>query len=191
MAKIRTSDGRLVDPLNITPADVIPSVMIHAICLLNRFTGHTVHPYTVGQHTLNLVRYVPKRLKRAALVHDFQEAWFNDMASPLKAEMQDYKVAEKRAGVVVAHTLGVTMAELDDFDNYDKRIYLNERNALFPIIEERGMGDDRKPLADIRGVLRFEEQRWWFVRDCLAHEFENLFPEHAGNALQQKLELTS
>lgn len=177
MAKIRTSDGRLVDPLNVTSADVIPSVLIHAICLLNRFTGHTKHPYSVGQHTLNLVRYVPQHLKRAALVHDWQEAWFNDMSSPLKAEMPDYKSAEHHAGSVVAYTMGVSQSELDEFDQYDKRLYLNERDALFDVIDERGMGDDRKYLEDPKGVLRFGERNWKYVRAALDGSFINLFPE--------------
>ena len=178
MAKVRTCDGRLVDPLDIRPSDVIASVMIHSLCLLNRFTGHTKHPYSVGQHTLNLVQYVPMHLKRAALIHDMQESWFNDMASPLKAEMQAYRRAEHRAGQVVAHQLGVSQAELDEFDSYDKSIYLNERDALFPLIAEKGMGDDREPLPDRQNVLRFEEVNWATTTRHLNGLFSALFPEY-------------
>jgi hypothetical protein len=176
MAKIRTSDGRLVDPLNIKTDDVIPEVLIHSICQLNRFTGHAKHPYSVGMHTLNLVRYVPAHLRRAALVHDLQEAWFNDMASPLKAEMDDYKFYEKKAGDQVAEVMGVHRGELEELDYYDKAIYANERNALFPVIEERGMGDDRGELEDPDGKLRFDEVYWRDVKFNLLTWHRALFP---------------
>jgi hypothetical protein len=178
MAKIRTSDGRLVDPLKIKTEDVIPEVLIHSICQLNRFTGHAQWPYSVGMHTLNLVRYVPAHLRRAALVHDWQEAWFNDLASPLKAEMDRYKSFEKLAGKTVAFTMGVSFYELEELDYYDKAIYVNERNALFPIIEERGMGDARVGLDDPDGTLRFHEVSWRTVKFQLLGWHKALFPFH-------------
>lgn len=174
MARIRTNDGRLVDLLNITKEDVIPEVLIHSICLLNRFTGHTRYPYSVGQHTLNLVNYVPDHLKMAAMIHDWQEAWFNDLASPLKRELPAYKSHEKLAGVVVASVMQVSPDHLEELDFYDKSIYANERDALFDHIDERGMGDERYRLGDPYGVLCFDELPWRIVKMQLMSRFRKL-----------------
>lgn len=176
MAKIRTYDGRLVDPLNITAPDVIPWVLMRSICQLNRFTGHAAHPYSVGQHTMNLLTVVPKHLHKAALIHDWQEAWFNDMSSPLKAEMPEYKLAEQRAGKRVATVMGVSVAELEEFDQYDKAIYINERDHMFPVLSELGMGDDRVGL-NMPAYADFGELHWKVVYNRLMYMYGEIFKE--------------
>lgn len=168
MPAIRTNDGRLVDPFNPRAEDVRPRVMIHSISKLDRFTGHGDWIYTVGQHEYNLYRHVPKELRRAALAHDLSEAWFNDLASPVKAHrsLKGYKREEHKSKMFICNELGVTERELDAFDHYDKAIYINERNALFanrPL--DGGMGDDRVGL-DI-SAEHFEERPWRTVRACL------------------------
>ncbi|QIG73181.1 hypothetical protein [Rhizobium phage RHph_I40] len=173
MARIRTSDGRLVDPLDIQLGDVRPRVIIHSLSQINRFTGHATYPFSVAQHTYNLYRAVPKHLKKAAILHDFSEAWFNDLASPLKRELPNYRAAEKRALDQVLYVHGVTKQEIDDLDEYDKRIYKDERNALFPIIEELGMGDQFEPLGIPKEWLR--ELEWRHVKWLLADTYINEF----------------
>ncbi len=156
MASIRTSDGRLVDPFNPKPGDVRPRVMIHSLSQINRFTGQAAWPYPVAQHEVNLHRWITNTvanhatrmvLSRAAIVHDMAESWFNDLASPVKKECPEYKAAEHRAMLYIANELGVTERALEELDIYDKRIYKDERDALFPIIEELGMGDSYEKLG--------------------------------------------
>lgn len=147
MGKIRTSDGRLVDPFDIQEDDIRPWVIVPALAKVNRFTGQSAWPYSVAQHTFNLYNAVPAHLRRVALVHDFAESWFNDLASPIKRECGSYKLAEIKAMVAVFEYYGISEQIHDEFDEYDKRIYKDERNALFPIIEELGMGDQYEPLG--------------------------------------------
>jgi hypothetical protein len=156
MASIRTSDGRLVDPFNPKPEDVRPKVIIHALSQINRFTGQAAWPYPVAQHEVNLYRWINNTernlarrmlMGRTALVHDMAESWFNDLASPVKKECPEYKRAEHQAMLFIANELDVTERMLEEFDQYDKRIYKDERDALFPIIEEQGMGDDYEKLG--------------------------------------------
>lgn len=147
MGKIRTLDGRLVDPFNIQPEDIRPWVIIPALAKINRFTGQSAWPYSVAQHTYNLYTIVPAHLRRAAITHDFAESWFNDLASPVKAALPDYKLAEQEAGKRVAEYYGISEATHAEFDEYDKRIYKDERNMLFPVIVELGMGDQYSPLG--------------------------------------------
>lgn len=149
---------------------------MHSISCLNRYTGHARHPYSVGQHTLNLIRYVPSRLRRAAMVHDWSESWFNDLASPVKAELDTYKHAEHDAQRFIAEVMQVSERELDDLDYYDKAIYIDERNALFPPRTNTGMGDDRTGLGIERRY--FAEQNWKDIRTKLFMQFMDLFPEY-------------
>lgn len=175
MAKIRIVTGDLIDPFDPKPEDIKPHAFIHSISLLNRFTGNSAWPYSVGMHTLALMDYVPVHLKRAALVHDWSEAWFNDLASPVKFECHSYKTAEKRAGLFIADVMGVSPRELEELDIYDKRIYADERDAMFPDIKEMGMGDEYSPLG-VKPAY-FQETPWRHTRSMLWVWFENAFPE--------------
>lgn len=180
MAKIRVSSGRLTDPFNLKPEDLDWRVMIHSICLLNRFHGHSKHPYSVGQHTHNLYLLVPTHLKRAALVHDFSEAFFNDLAAPVKYECPEYVVAENEASIYIANSFGVTEEELLELKEYDKRIYVNERDYMFPVINETGMGDEREPLDQngMPDIALFGEFPWSFIKEQLTAAFQKEFPEY-------------
>ena len=177
MAAIRTADGRLVDPFNPTREDVRPWVLMHAISCLNRYTGHTKYPYSVGQHTLALVRHVPLHLRRAALIHDWAEAWFNDLSTPVKVEVPTYKAAEEKALLFIAGVMHVSEAELEELDPYDKSIYIDERNELYAVPRTNtGMGDERSGLGI--SAEWFKETNWRVVRAKLNSTFRDLFPEY-------------
>jgi 5'-deoxynucleotidase YfbR-like HD superfamily hydrolase len=154
--------------------------MIHALSQINRFTGHANWPYSVAQHEINLYRYVltdraimsphyRKIMLKTALVHDLAEAWFNDLASPVKRECPEYKVAEHNAMLFISSQLGITAGNLDAFDGYDKRIYKDERNALFSEINELGMGDQYDALGC--PPWYFQERNWRDVRSDLSSLF--------------------
>jgi len=177
--KARMWDGSMVDPYDPQPWDMKPMVFIHSISCLNRFTGHAAYPYSVGQHTRNLVLVVPDRLKRAALVHDFAEAWFNDMCSPVKRQNPAYKEAEHEAGIRICNAFGVTSDEIAEFDDWDKRIYVNERDVLFSgKVNERGIGDELTAL-DLKHLPHvFKETNWRRVRGDLTLLWLTLFPEY-------------
>lgn len=189
MGQIRVADGTLVDPYNLTVADVKLDVLAHSVSQLNRFTGHIKYPFSVGQHTLNVAAVVnainyrdddERRMHvRAALIHDLSEAWFNDMSSPVKAENPDYKKAEKAAGCFIAQTLGVPFVYLKNIDLYDKRMYKTESRRLFPIRLGEGMGDDRQELPyELLRRCHFEEISWREVRDSLFAVLQKYFPDH-------------
>lgn len=177
MGAIRTSDGRLVDPFNPKPEDIVPKVFIHSISQINRYTGHVKHPYSVGQHTRNLVYIVPRHLRRAALIHDWSEAWFNDLASPVKRECPEYREAEHNATHFIAEHMGVSMEELEEFDPWDKRIYINERDAGFDY--RKDFDDEGRIGITNMGPWYFAETYWQDIRFDLANEFNWLFPNRA------------
>lgn len=176
MGAIRLSDGYLVDPFKPKKSDVKPGVFIHSLACINRYTGHAKYPYSVGQHTRNLVLLVPKHLKRAAMVHDWSEAWFNDLASPVKKEFTDYQEAEHKAMLWIARQMKVSVHELRELDYFDKAIYINERNALFDERHDVGMGDDRVGVSGAEPWM-FYETEWRVIKQQLTYWYNELFPE--------------
>jgi hypothetical protein len=163
MARIRVKSGRLVDPFNLNVYDIAATDFPHSLAQVNRFTGQCRWPYPVGQHCIVLHKHVPKELKRAALMHDDAEVYFNDLASPVKAEYPEYKEDEKRALWIIAQYHSVSWEELEAVSRYDKRLYADERNALFDNIEERGMGDENVALGVDPWFFR---ERYWQDNVC-------------------------
>lgn len=175
---IRISTGRLVDPFNLTFEDFENTDFTHAISCINRFTGHAKYPYSVGQHTVALTLNVPEHLQRAAFIHDFSEVYFNDIASPVKKRFKTYRKHETAAQQMLFDFFQVPWADMEELDEYDKRIFMNERNILFHNIKEdgQGMGDDRISL-DIHEKY-FREMTWRDVRHMLDMIGADLFPQY-------------
>lgn len=73
-------------------------VIAHALSQQCRFAGHSIYPYTVLHHSLlvgiEVARHtLDKAMIRAALSHDFAEAFVVDMPAPIKRmpEMGGYR----------------------------------------------------------------------------------------------------
>ena len=173
--RIRLVDGVLLDPFNPDPTLFKPENFLHAQCIINRFTGNSVYPYSVAQHSYVLSMLVPQRLRRAALVHDFAETWFNDIASPVKKRLRGYKKYERAAMLVIGKHFGVEWEEFHDLDYWDKNIYMDERKVLMPHAQGHGMGDDLDGINADR--VWFIERDWRTQRKISFARWEILFPE--------------
>jgi 5'-deoxynucleotidase YfbR-like HD superfamily hydrolase len=106
---IMTYTGALFDLVAPTADMVRIEDIAHATSQLCRFTGHTQHYYSVAQHCV-LVSYLVKgkpRLKFAGLMHDAQEAYVNDIASPLKRCLPGYKKMENVIERVITEKYGL------------------------------------------------------------------------------------
>jgi 5'-deoxynucleotidase YfbR-like HD superfamily hydrolase len=56
---------------------------------INRFNGHTIHPYSVGEHSMAVSQYIwnatqDRQLALAGLLHDASEAYVGDLNGNLK-----------------------------------------------------------------------------------------------------------
>ena len=106
---ILTYTGRqfcLGDP---RPEDVDIEDIAHALSLICRFTGHCLRFYSVAEHSLLVVRNLPKKCQAWGLLHDAAEAYVNDLARPLKtsARLSDYRLIEDRILYVVLGRFGL------------------------------------------------------------------------------------
>lgn len=91
--KIRTREGYF-DFDNLSKNKIYIKDIANALSKINRFTGHTNRPYSVAQHSLFVFMMmktagVDKETCLLGLVHDFHEAYFSDMSSPLKWFLKD------------------------------------------------------------------------------------------------------
>lgn len=169
---IRVLSGHLVDPFELKQEDIPKIDFIHSISLLNRFTGHSKYPYSVGQHSYILSLHVPKHLKKAAIIHDFSEALFNDIASPVKARFHDYRAHEETVQKIIFEYFRVPWSDMDELHEYDRRIFMDERNILFNNIEDEGKGRGDDIIALGIDPDYFKETEWRTVKTKLEAEFK-------------------
>jgi hypothetical protein len=113
----------------------------HALAHINRFTGHTSQPWSVGQHSLlvyalALWHTASPAAHRAALLHDAHEAYVGDVSSPIKCALGPAWAAfeeriEKR--VRSALHIGTAMVVFREFiKKLDLVALLMERNYFMP-----------------------------------------------------------
>lgn len=105
---IQTFSGKKFYPLDPRAEDVDIIDIAHSLSLLCRFTGHCREFYCVAQHSVHVAEVVAQlkpglvELELAALCHDAAEAYFADIASPVKKEITEIKAIEHRLEAAIA-----------------------------------------------------------------------------------------
>ena len=97
MSWVLTSEGQVValDAPLANPGALTITAIAHSLAMINRFTGHTVRPYSVAEHSLLVCDIVEHHLhlgvhaQLAALMHDAHECITNDLSTPAKAIVGD------------------------------------------------------------------------------------------------------
>lgn len=145
-SSICTASGREFFPFAPRRADVDPDDLAHALSMKCRFTGHTAFHYSVAQHCwaaseLAASRGLPRDTQRWALIHDATEAYFPDVASPIKRFLRvddgngmrcTFKEAEARLLSVIALRFGLPPEEPRDVKIIDAHLYQRERADVMP-----------------------------------------------------------
>lgn len=114
----------------------------HALSHNCRFTGHTIPFYSVAEHSLriSLNFMFDPYLALWGLLHDASEAYFADLAKPIKEFFPQYKEIEETIQRAVCTTFGLAWhpphgmpAEVKDADN---RMLKTEQRDLMPNAED-------------------------------------------------------
>lgn len=95
---IRLSDGGHFDFEHPERSDYTVEEIASALARICRYTGHLrddVENYSVAQHSVLVSYLVPPAFAFAGLMHDAAEAVMNDLSSPLKHLLPDYKALER------------------------------------------------------------------------------------------------
>lgn len=104
----------------------------HALAYQPRFAGHTRQFYSVGEHSINVARLVPRPLKLQALLHDATEAYLCDIPTPFKALLPQYKELEQNLWVAIAARFDVPNIMHKDVKAADGIMLMTERDYLKP-----------------------------------------------------------
>lgn len=183
-------DERIHDPENYPPLEYL----VRAICRINRFGGHTETPYSVGAHSLLVVRLVVElygremdkssvaELALMCLLHDVHEAIVGDMPTPIKYVLAPlYKEFEKKVEGAIHRQLGVA----DGMARWKHYIKTCDLTAL-ALEKQQLMGEevrthhwdvcDDLPLPDIDLVeMDYEDEDTVFLEFMALYEFLNAF----------------
>lgn len=126
--------GKLIDLSSIEDFDFDHKDFTHALSIINRYTGNTLWPYSVGQHTL-LGATSPEvqaaGLSRAFFLHDFSEVLVNDLPSPLKRMVPDYCTIENHIQKHIFNVFDEPWENMEAIYEYDKRMCQSEMAVLF------------------------------------------------------------
>ena len=158
--KIVTTSGRYFDFKNINSESIHIKDICHALPKVNRFTGHSTVPWSVGVHSLACYQMAKDlgysvREQLLVLIHDFTEAYVGDVASPLKYLLPDYIAIEKQVETAIYEHLRIDppndeecakikkidltllMLEMRYFTNHDYTQFMNEDTFTEFIDNER------------------------------------------------------
>lgn len=174
---IRMFDSRLVDVFDPQPEDIVPINFIHAMSQINRFTGAAPFPISVGQHSLELYGYLKRKYddpyyRKAALIHDWTEALFNDIATPVKKCLPTYKKHEHHAAAIIFDRFGVPFEYDQLIKPYDKRIYIDEVMSTWGVMLDSVWERDMPRLG-----IEYHEMHWSDVKRAMIAVFREEFPE--------------
>lgn len=108
-----TTDDHQFDPANITVDDIRIRDIIQTLPMICRYNGFVKRFYSVAQHSVLVTELAEKddrteEICRAALVHDFSEAWLGDVTTPVKRELGNYRSLEYKAFVAVCQRFALS-----------------------------------------------------------------------------------
>lgn len=160
---IQTITGRKFFPLNPGPNDVCIEDIAHALSLQNRFTGHTVRPYSVAEHCIHVSHLVPHEWALVALLHDASEAYLTDVARPVKNApgFEFYREAERKVQDAVYTHFG-----------------LPKESDLNPAIV---LADNQMLAAEVEDLLEDPPEPWGLATLRVGGKDENWRPGTIGS----------
>lgn len=152
-------------------------VIAFALCNINRFTGH-IGQYSVAQHSIlcygqaKIAEPSNYKLQLSALLHDATEAYLNDVASPLKALLPEYKKIENHYHNVIDSHFGIstqcdTVKDIDirmlateaHYFGLDLLSYDLEQQGFFPYFVKFDVAMPKLNYLNFMAIYNFLEQK--------------------------------
>lgn len=145
----------------------------HNLARLARYTGCTRgRPYSVAQHSVIASEIVGQEFALEALMHDATEAYLNDISSPLKQLLPDYKGIERRFDVAIRRRYHLPEVESRAVRWADLTMLATEYRDLMP--------RDHTAWEIIRDVeplpRRIRPWPYWYAQWRFERRFAALWP---------------
>lgn len=157
---IETHSGLRLDLAEPDPASILIEDIAHALSLEVRFSGHTLRPLSVAEHSLYVEALVAEHqvapaVRLGALLHDAHEAYVKDLPRPLKR--------------LLGHAYLEVAARVDSI------IFAKFRARYAPIIK---IADDRALASEAAALLPSKGEGWglastpapWVVEAVKTHK---------------------
>jgi hypothetical protein len=135
-AFIQTFTGKQVNPLDMRPEDIDVKDIAHALSLTNRFTGHTILPYSVAQHSVLVANLCEPENQLWGLLHDAPEAYFADISRPVKKLLNAktgglLRFVEDQIMAAICQKFNLDLAEPPNVKWADDKALANEAYSFF------------------------------------------------------------
>ncbi len=152
---IETHSGRRFRPLEPDAGSIVIEDIAHALSQQCRFSGHTVVPYSVAEHSVRVAELLetwaaPKQVQLWGLLHDASEAYLVDIPMPLKHTdaFAAYRVAERALMLAVCERFGLPADEPGRVRRADAILLATEARDLMPFRPEHWSGLVEQPLNE-------------------------------------------
>ena len=145
-ASISTFSGVEFFSLDPRVEDIRIFDIAHALAMKCRYTGHCHQFYSVAQHSLMVsdmleVMKCSVEEQYIGLMHDAQEAYLPDVASPLKGHIPGYREIEGRVEACVAEAFGFEFPHPKVIKIADAEAFKHEyKNIMQPLDWWKGDG---------------------------------------------------
>lgn len=107
MSYLQTISGRRFYFDQLREDSICITDIAHALSMVNRFGGHTVQPYSVAQHCVEVAKLLPQNFKLHGLLHDAHEAYVGDNIRPFKRCFPLISDLEARIDLILFKKFGV------------------------------------------------------------------------------------
>ena len=131
MNKILLNSGGYFDFNTPEEQDYNITDIAHALSHTCRFTGHCDKYYSVAQHSVLCSYLVRPEYALEALLHDAQEAYLNDISTPLKNLLPDYREIEAKVEKAIAKQFLLAFPIRQEVKDADRVMIANEFRQLF------------------------------------------------------------
>lgn len=165
-AWIQTFTGKMLDPMNPDPTQVVIEDIARALSLVNRFTGHTRDARSVAAHSYDVSTLLQRRgfsveTQLIGLLHDASEAYLCDIAAPVKQHpaFRGYREAEAKLQLTIYVALGLAdeavRAHMGAVKQADVDMLIAERHQLL------GPGPWNPPAAPLDALVTSNDGVDW------------------------------
>jgi len=157
---IETLNGTAFDLMNPKPAMFDIEEIATALSRLCRYVGHLPVHYSVAQHCVHVAMLLPSAYRRAALLHDVEEAYLGDWTSPLKRLIRQHtKIVDHyahRIREVAGQRFGCSLVPTHEYIvRADLKMLVAERRDLKPgVLPPQSWGPHLPTLDDVADIPR-------------------------------------